>query len=195
MARPPKFEHDQILDAALSAVADHGRSATVAQVAAALGGPVGSIYHRYRSRQELLVALWLREIRGFHVGLMDAMTGHDPQRALVGAAVHIPRYCRAHPRRAVAMTLYRRKALLDDPPPSLADAVRTLNDAPDAAMDALCGRRYGRATPRRREIVVTAVRQCPYGLVRPYVGGTVPGWIDAAVDAAAAAILALGDRG
>lgn len=194
MARPAKFSTDQILDSARAVVAEHGAMASIAQVAARTGAPVGSIYHRFASREELFTALWVRSIRRFHIGLLDAATLDDPQEALMGVAVHIPRYCRAHPAEARAMTLYRQRALLASAPPSLAEEVRTLNDDVLDAMRALCRRRYGRVTGHRLELLATAVQQCPYGLVRPYVGGEVPSWLDDVVVAATAAILALGDR-
>ncbi len=52
-------------------------------------------------------------------------------------------------------------------------------------MTDLCRRRYGRVTPHRLELITTAVQQSPYGLVRPYVGGDVPSWLDDVVVAAA----------
>lgn len=193
MARPPKFSTDQILDAACSAVMRHGRDASIAQVSKEIGAPVGSIYHRFASRDELFAGLWLRSIRRFHVGLLEAAALDDAQQALIAAAVHIPRYCRGHPDDALAMTLYRQRLLLDTAPASLADEVRTVNDDVLTAMRHLCRRRYGRVTGHRLELLATAVQQCPYGLVRPYVGGEVPSWLDDVVVAATAAILALGD--
>lgn len=193
MARPAKFSHEQILDAALAAVAAHGTAATLSQVCTRIGAPVGSVYHRFPTREHLFIALWLRSIRRFHVGLLDATAIADPGQALTASAVHIPRYCRQHPDEALAMTLYRQQSLLHQAPADLLDDVRTVNDQVNAELSSLCRRRYGRRTARRLSIVTAAVRQCPYGLVRPYVGGQVPLWLDDAVVAAGNAILALGD--
>jgi len=194
VARPVKFSSDQILDAARAAVTRHGRAATIAHVAAQIDVPVGSIYHRFGSREELFVALWLRSIRRFHVGLLTAAQGEDPHRALLECAVHIPRYCRAHPAEAVALTLYRQADLLADGPAALAEQIRTVNDEVFAAISDLTRRRYGRADADRLEVVTLAVQQCAYGLVRPYLGRDVPALLDDAVEVAADALLRLGER-
>lgn len=193
MARPAKFSHDEILDAARDAVALHGTAATVAQVCALAGAPTGSVYHRFPTREHLFVTLWLRAVRRFQEGLLEAAALPDADEALAAVAVHIPRWCREHPAEAKALTLYRQQVLVRHAPAELVDEVRTLNEAVDAAGRALCRRRYGRTTKHLQALVLTAVRQCPYGLVRPYVGGDVPRWLDDAVLAASAAILALGD--
>jgi AcrR family transcriptional regulator len=194
MARPAKFTRDQIVDGALDAVAVHGKNATLAHVCTGLGAPVGSIYHRFPTREHLFIELWLRSIRRFHVGLLEAATKPGPRQALAACAVHIPRYCRQHPAEALAMTLYRHQVLASQAPAELLDDVRIVNDAVQAAMRRLCGRRYGRVSDHRLILVGTAVQQCPYGLVRPYVGAAVPPWLDDAVIVSSTAILALGDR-
>jgi AcrR family transcriptional regulator len=194
MARPAKFTHDDVLDGALAAVAVHGPNATLGDVCAQIGAPVGSIYHRFPTREHLFVQLWLRAIRRFHVGLLEAAAVEDPREALTASAVHIPRYCRDHPDEALALTLYRHQVLVTTAPADLAAEVRTVNDQVIAAMQQLCHRRYGRTTDHLLALVATAVQQCPYGLVRPHVGAPVPAWLDEAVAAASTAILALGDR-
>lgn len=69
-----------------------------------------------------------------------------------------------------------------------------INSEVDAAIRNLARRRYGTATDEGFRLVMIATRQCPYGLVRPYVGGEVPDWLDDVCIAAAAGIVALGDR-
>ncbi len=59
----------------------------------------------------------------------------------------------------------------------------------------LVARRYGHVDERRVDLVTIACQEGPYGLVRRYLRGPepIPAWVDDAVRAAAAAILALGD--
>ena len=62
MARPAKFSLDDLLDAAGRVLLEKGRDITMAQIADAAGAPTGSVYHRFASREELLIRLWLRSI-------------------------------------------------------------------------------------------------------------------------------------
>ena len=193
MARPGKFSADDILDAAARVVLTHAGSATVADIARQVGAPVGSIYYRFASRDELLVSLWLRAVRRFQQGFIAACLGEPAEDAVVAAARHIPAFCREHPAEARAMTLYRQAELRRTAPDALRDEVATVNDRVDAVSQELTRRRYGIADERRIALMATATRQCPYGLVRPYLGGSIPGWIDDATAVWARAIAALGD--
>lgn len=196
MARPSKFTRDDILDAAAGAAQEHWRDATMAHVAERIGGPVGSIYHRFASREELFVALWLRAIDRFHRGFLECANDVDAQRAAIAAAVHIPRFCREHPLDAVAMTLYRQGDLRDAAPAALRDQVAHVNDGVNEMMRELAERRYGNADDEFLTLVVTACLESPYGLVRRYLRSStpIPDRLDEIVRASTTAILALGDE-
>ncbi|MBJ7287275.1 TetR/AcrR family transcriptional regulator [Williamsia sp.] len=193
MARPQKFSVDQILDAAGQACVEHWRDTTITHVAAIVGAPTGSIYHRFASRDALFGALWVRSINRFHEGLLVASTIDDPRDAMAALARHIPQFCRENPHDAKAMTLYRRVDLVDLVPDSMRDDVATVNDAIDVALRDTVKRRYGRLTDRRFRLALLATRQGPYGLIRPLVGGDIPDDFDAICVASAEGILALGD--
>lgn len=194
MARPARFSDDDILDAAARGVHRRGPRVTVAQVATELGGPTGSIYHRFASRDVLFAALWLRSIRRFHAGLLAAYALPDPQAALLAATLHIPRYCREHPIDALAMTLHRQARLVAQAPEALRRDVAEVNSAVDAGLRALVPARYGHDSEDGFQLLRVATRLSPYGLVRSFVGGDVPNWLDDVCVASAAGILALGDK-
>ncbi|MFD4432776.1 TetR/AcrR family transcriptional regulator [Nocardia sp. NPDC058497] len=194
MARPAKFGNEELLDAARDAVLAHGSTASVAQAAAMIGAPTGSVYHRFPSRDHLMIALWLRSIRRFHEGYLAAAHQPDVRAALRACAVHIPRYCRAHPADARAMMLFRHAELVQAAPADLRAEVATVNDQVWATLDRLAEQRYGRRDARLVTLVRAAVVQAPYGLVRPHIGAAVPDVLDEIVVAAAEGILALGDR-
>lgn len=193
MARPARFTDDDILDGVECAVFTQGPEATIADVAKALDAPVGSIYHRFSSREELFVAAWIRGIRRFHMSFLTALDHPDPETALVNAAVEVPRWCNAHPRQARTLMLYRHRTLLQEPPPRWRDDLEHLNEAALAAVTETARRRWGRVSRRRIELAMLAVQQLPYGLTRPHIGGPVPASISTAVRAAVPAVLALGD--
>lgn len=195
MPRPAKFSNDDILDGAARAVASFGRDSTVAQAAMFAGAPVGSVYHRFPSRDELFVSLWLRAISRFHAGLLDVDRYDDAHQALLAAAAHVPRYCRSHPLDARAMTLYRQRQLVETGPVELRTEVTRVNDDVLQMMRSLTERRYGSITQRRLELVAMACQEGPYGLVRRYLtsGELIPAWLDDVVRASADAVLKLGD--
>jgi AcrR family transcriptional regulator len=193
VARPAKFTDDQVLDAATAGVVRFGPGVTIAEIAREMSAPVGSIYHRFESREHLLVQLWLRSIGRFHVGLLEAAADPDVERAFIRSALHVPHFCREQPATSLTMTLFRQQRLVRDPPAGLGAAVVAVNQDVDAALTDLVRRRWGRNTERRQRLAVTAVRQSPYGLVRPYVGGAVPAWLDQVVEASTRAILDLID--
>lgn len=195
MARPARFTADGILDAAAVVAAQRWREATVADVAARLGAPPGSVYYRFANKDALFGALWLRAVRRFHVGLLEALALPDPGAAACEAAAHVPRFCRDNRLDAIAMTLYRRQDLVARVDGELRRDVEHVNDAVREATAALARARFGRADPDALALVVVACQEGPYGLVRRYLRTDVdmPAWLEDAMRASCRAILALGD--
>jgi AcrR family transcriptional regulator len=193
MPTPVSYPTEQILDAAMQAVHEHWRSATVAQVSAILGAPSGSIYHRFRSRDVLFISAWIRSIRRFHAEL-DHIDATDPIEAITETALLIPRFCRANPLDARMMTAYRYDDLMRDPPADLMPDLTNLNAPVRDTISRLTLTRYGRVTPRGLAIVALACRETPIGLIRPMIGDAIPLWIDDAVRAASTAIARLPDE-
>ena len=184
MARPVRFSSDDILDGTARTLALRGKNLTMSDIAQEIGGPTGSIYHRFASREELLATLWIRSIKRFHVGLITAYTLPDPDTAIQSAAVHVVTFCRDNPQDALAMTLFRQTRLANDGPDNLRSDVAHINDSATQALSELAIRRFD----------TLATRQCPPGLVRPHLGSDIPTWLDAAAATSAAAIAKLGDE-
>lgn len=193
MPRPARYTDDDVLDAALACVARNGPRIGVADIAEQLPGPVGSIYHRFSSREVLMVRLWLRSVARFQAGLFGLAALPDPHEAMLAMALHIPRFCRAHQDEAASLTLFRQDRLLTECPDELRNVVATMNDAVAALTAGVTRRRYGRLTKKNVPCVAMATRVAPYGLVRPYLGGPIPALVDDATAAAANAILRIGD--
>ncbi len=189
----PKFTHDGILDAAAQEVLRRGAAVTIGDVARRLGAPSGSIYHRFPSREELLVRLWLRSVRRFHETYLAAGEGGDPEQALVAMALQVASFTAQHRAEAVAMTLFRQSRLVDTAPAPCQDEVRTVNDTVHARLAELGQARYARVTPRHLTLVHVAAIECPYGLVRPYLWTAIPDWMAETIAVSSRAILGLGD--
>ncbi len=79
------------------------------------------------------------------------------------------------------MTLWRQVDLATVGPVNLRERARTVNDAIYARLAELAGELIPHAG---FDEVATVVIQVPYGIVRQYVGGPVPEWLDRIVVAA-----------
>ena len=181
MAKPALYSRDEILDAVVRAVHERGHAAKVGDVTAVLGAPSGSIYHRFRSRNELFVAAWMRAVRHFQSTFAEVVDVDDPVEAIVATGLLVPRFCRANPAEARMLTLYRHAHLMDDPPVGLADELAVLNYPVAEHVAALAKRRYGRARKRGLALVALAARDTPM-------------WMDEPIAAAVRAIALLDDR-
>ncbi len=188
-----KFTTDGILDAAAEEVRHHGSAVRIASIADRMSAPTGSIYHRFGSRDELLVHLWLRSVRRFHEFYLAAGENADPERALLGMAESVVTFTRDHPRDAAAMTLFRQKRLVETAPESCREAVTHVNDEIHSRLGELTELRYHQPTEKHRQLVRIAAADGPYGFVRPYLWDSVPEWLPAVVVASSTAVLALGD--
>jgi AcrR family transcriptional regulator len=110
MGRPARHSRSTILDCAKHVSAEVGpQKLTIAAVAERAGAPVGSIYHRYASRHEILAAVWLDLVEEFQGRFLAALEGSDPAAAAVAAVRHTCGWVRRHPREARLMLLHRRE--------------------------------------------------------------------------------------
>src|SRR5687767_10939397 len=113
MARPAKFTDNEILDGALRAVMGGGApGSTISRIAAEVGAPVGSIYHRFSSREVLLARLWLRTTARFQDGGLGLLDGPDPVEAGQEMVRYFLRWCRQHPGEAQLLLLHHRDDFL-----------------------------------------------------------------------------------
>lgn len=186
MPRAARFPAAAFREAALRLVAEAGPGAlTMGAVAAAVGAPSGSLYHRYRSREELVAAVWLDVVEDFQVGFLRRL-----EDGLLAAALHTPAWVRAHPREARLLLLHRREDLVGPDWPAV---IRARADAVTRAMDAGLAA-AGRGRDRTR--VLFALLDVPYGAVRRFVasGTPPPPAVDALVRAAVLAVLPEEDR-
>jgi AcrR family transcriptional regulator len=165
--RPPKFGEDQIMDAAMRLVAEGGpNAATVAGIAGALGAPVGSIYHRFKSRDLLLARLWIRTVKRFQVGFLRALEADDLDEAALGAALYNVEWTRRHVDEARVLLLYRREDLAERWPEELGEELAALNTDVERAVRDHVLRRYGEGGGAE------AVRRVVFALVDvPYAAG------------------------
>ncbi|MFG2180956.1 TetR/AcrR family transcriptional regulator [Streptomyces abikoensis] len=175
MARPPRYDESDLLDAALRLAAAHGPAAvTMSAVARECGAPSGSVYHRFPQRAVLLAELWLRTIDEFQAGYLAALDSHpQPHEAGGAAARHVVAWSRTHPEQA-AVLLYGPDAFSQDEWPEpharrLADSNRRVRERLSALAVQL-----GATAAADVERVVLAAVDLPLALVRRHLRGHTP---------------------
>jgi AcrR family transcriptional regulator len=199
MAPPRKHPTDEILDAARTLVLREGpRAASVKAIASASGAPVGTLYHRFGSRDGVLAAAWMRALERFQEIALAAAEPHaEPIErgvAMAGAAVT---FAERHPQDARLLLSMRRDDLLDAAPgEDLAQRLAALNAPLMNELRELARNLLGQADARSVDAVARAVVDVPYAAVRRHGGATtLPAWLAGDVAAAARTLLrAAADR-
>ena len=199
MGRRPAFDRASIARATLELVSEGGpRAATIGAIAARLGAPTGSIYHRYPSRELLLAELWLSVVERFNVGFLAVLAGADAKEAGPAAARFWASWTREHPIEARVFLLHRHE---DFVPGEWPDAVHERAQRALAAMAdglrAYTRRRFGGASAANLRRVRFAVIDVPQGTLKRYVQAAKPppAQIDELIDTAVRSVLDAQERG
>ncbi len=109
MGRKAKFKDIDFLDAALKLVAEgEAGAATVSAIAEELGAPIGSVYHRFSTKEVLLAELWLRTVESFQRGFLEALGRLDG----LSAALHTPGWVRENLMEGKVLLVHRREELV-----------------------------------------------------------------------------------
>jgi AcrR family transcriptional regulator len=193
MPRPAKHDEIGILNAAASLVAARGPSAaTITAIGHAMGAPSGSIYHRFRSRDELLGRLWLTKAQSFQNRWSQALENPDPRLAGLEAALSLPRAVREDLEGARIMLLHRREDFLERGwPAEMQREAQRLGQQVQDVLARTTRRLFGRNTASARQVTTFAVLDLPFSAVRRFVaaGEPPPPVIDDLIAKAYAAVI------
>lgn len=186
MGRRADFTAADFLGAALELAAGSGaQSVNVAALAARLGAPTGSFYHRYDSRAVLLGELWLGVVEEFQQGWQAALAGEAAREAGLAAALFTPRWCRSQPLKAAVLALHQRRDFERDQwTPALKARERRAARELNAGMARFLRRLYaGEPTDAERALARFALIDAPLAAVRPYLEARkeIPGVAETAV--------------
>ncbi len=189
MGRKARFDKEHFVRAALEILSEGGPGdVTMQAVAARASGPVGSLYHRFPSRDHLMAELWITLVNMFQGPFLKRLAAGD----IEGAALHTPRWVRSHPAEARVLLLYRRETFMtgDWPEDMKVRVARLARDLEDG-IRAFTRRRYGRSGGKGTIRVQFALIDAPFAAVRRYLhaGGRVPKMVDRLVLETVAAIL------
>jgi AcrR family transcriptional regulator len=173
MGRTAHFSNEQFVDAALRITAQEGPGAmTVNAVAQAVGAPIGSVYHRFLSRDILMAEVWLKVVSSFQAAFLEALKNG---RGL-DAALHTPRWVRQYPLEARILLLYRREELVaGDWRDDIRERALRIKLALDEGMNDYVKQAFGRAGQEEINRTAYAIIDVPYAAVIRYIRqGTKP---------------------
>ncbi len=178
MGRKAQFDNSQFTDAALDLLARRGPAAvTVASIADEIGAPVGSVYHRFPSREVIIAEMWLGIAGSFQRGFLAILETGD----YVEASLYTPRWVRNNMREARVLLLYRRDELITGRwPEAVAQRAEALGRELNEVMRCFVGRRFGRVTRDNMARAVFALADVPLAAVRRYLenGEAPPAFVD-----------------
>ena len=193
MGRKAIFDRRQMTGAALRLVADRGPQAvTVSALAKEVGAPTGSIYHRYRSREQLLAELWMEVVEGFQNRFVESLSQARDVEGAIATARLMVNWMREHALEARLLLLHRRQDFVSgDWPADLAARAAALEPQLGTALRAYADRACGRADTETMARLRYALLDAPFGALRPYVQSQkrLPAVIDELVAATARAVL------
>jgi AcrR family transcriptional regulator len=183
-----------MLAAATRLAASGGPEAvTIAAISAATGAPVGSIYHRFESRDVLVAEAWLSTMEGFQVGYLEALGTRPDLGSGLQAALHIPAWVREHPAAARILLLHRREDFLGpDQPPAVALRALDLNAGVTARIGAFARAVLGSDSEEAVGRAWYALASAPTGAVERYIAAGLrpPDLVDELVRETYAAVMA-----
>jgi AcrR family transcriptional regulator len=187
MGRDAKFGKEDLLLAAAGEAA-MGRPVTIQALAAASGATVGSIYHRFNSREEILGEAWLLAVRSFQSVFVPAVDAAANAEQGLAAALAVPRWSRENPGLASLLTLRRQEDFLDGRTPAhLRREAGAINKFTMKVVGAFAAR-SGRSDLQCRMALIAV----PYGAVRLFLPNqTLPAEIEPMITAAYRAVMEL----
>jgi AcrR family transcriptional regulator len=166
MGRKAYFTNDSFINAAIQIIAKDGLDAlTIATLAKRINAPVGSVYHRFPSRDALLAELWLNIIELFQNDFLDLLQ-EDGLRATLSCL----QWVRAHPYEARIMLLYRIDDLTSGKwPQDLKKRARRLAKELHDGITSFTKKQFGSVTPEFTDRAVFAIHDAPIGILRRYL--------------------------
>lgn len=166
MGRKAYFKHEEFIDAAIQIIAEEGLGAlTIAGLATRVTAPVGSVYHRFPSRDALVAELWLNIIESFQNEFLKILQ-EDGLRATLSCL----QWARLHPYEARVMLLYRIDDLTTGEwPQDLQKRARRLEKDLYDGITAFTKKQFGRVTKENIDRVIFAIHDAPIGIIRRYL--------------------------
>jgi AcrR family transcriptional regulator len=192
MPRNAKFATADVIDVTARLAARHPSEATVARIAAELGAPTGSIYHRFSSRDVLLGEVWLSAAAAFQTAFAEQFVGPTAFDAGLAAARWVPARVRERFDEARILLLHRREDFAAPQwPAPMKRRASVLASEVQSRIRAFA-ERLGASDEAGRQRVRFALVDLPLAVVRPYLhaGEAPPPIAEALIEDCYRAVLA-----
>jgi AcrR family transcriptional regulator len=190
----PRHSDQDILDATGELLLESGpRAATIEAIVQASGAPKGSIYYRFKSRDEIFASLWIRAAERFQDALLASSDQDDPLEATVSGALAVYDFCAARRVDARLLLSFGQQDLWSEGlPANLLGRLRELNRPIGRAQRDTANRLYGVDGPEALARLRRAVFDIPFGIAREHVttGAPLPAGARIDVEHAVRAVLA-----
>ncbi|MFC9967038.1 TetR/AcrR family transcriptional regulator [Nocardia ignorata] len=166
------FSTDSLLDAAREVVLQRGpRAATITAIAAHASAPVGSIYHRFDSVDDMLAQAWLRAIHRTHAVWPQTLPYDPPAvEVIVELALAMFDHCVAEPQDALLLDRLPREDILNL---RLSAQMRSQIDEAEQTtiylMLQLAQSLMGRAQRDDVDLLVLAIVDVPFSFTKRYL--------------------------
>jgi AcrR family transcriptional regulator len=159
------FSTEAILDAAREVIVTRGtRGATVEAIARQAVVPVGSIYHRFSSIDELLTRVWLRAVRRSQQHSLEVSVADEhPLESAQAVALAMYDHCLSEPLDTLLLDALSRTELLAITSGELHDELESINAEIETMMARLARALLGTANRAARDLIVLALVDLPHG--------------------------------
>lgn len=166
MGRKAYFKNEEFINSAVQIIAKDGLKAlTIAALAKRINAPVGSVYHRFPSRDALLAEVWLNIIELFQNEFLEKLQDDGLQ-----ATLSCVQWVRMHPNEARIMLLYRIYDLTSGKwPEDLQKRARRLAKELQEGIFAFTKKQFGHVTKENTDRAIFAIYDAPIGIIRRYL--------------------------
>jgi AcrR family transcriptional regulator len=166
MGRKAYFKNEEFIDSAIQIIAEEGLGAlTIAGLSTRVTAPIGSVYHRFPSRDSLIAELWLNIIESFQNEWLKILQTDGLQ-----ATLFCMQWVRNHPSEARVMLLYRIDDLTSGEwPKDLQKRALRLSKELHEAVASFTKKQFGSITKENIDRTLFAIHDAPMGILRRYL--------------------------
>ena len=166
MGRKAYFKNEEFINSAIQIIAEDGLGAlTIAGLSTRVTAPIGSVYHRFPSRDALVAELWLNIIESFQNEWLKILQTDGLQ-----ATLFCMEWVRTHPNEARVMLLYRIDDLTSGEwPKDLQKRALRLSRELNEGIASFTKKQFGSVTKEYTDRSLFAIHDAPMGILRRYL--------------------------